>query len=78
MIDFNPDPDPNAPSNIFGWRFSLIGLALIAGLALLAAYRHYTLDVPVGFDDPTEQPDSRHYYLDKADREAAGRDTIKN
>lgn len=65
------DPDGQPASNIFGWRFSLIGLALIVALAALAAYRHYTLEVPVGFDDPLEQPESKNYYRDKADREAA-------
>lgn len=66
-----------ASSNIFGWRISLIGLLLILGLAALAAYRHYTLDVPVGFDDPLEEPESKNYYREKADREAATADSLR-
>ena len=77
MFKQQQDPDEAPASNIFGWRVSLIGLALILGLAALAAYRHYTLDVPIGFDDPLEQPESKNYYRDKADREAAAADTLR-
>lgn len=38
--------------NIWGWKFSLIGGAIILFLVLVAMYRHYTLDVPIGFDEP--------------------------
>lgn len=34
--------------NIWGWKFSLIGLALIVLLGGLAAYRHVSLGVPFG------------------------------
>ena len=78
-MKFNAQPEDNAPAsgNIFGWRISLIGLVLIVVLGALAAYRHYTLDVPVGFDDPLEQPQQRDYYHDKADREAAKQDSLR-
>lgn len=38
--------------NIWGWRISMIGAALIVLLASFAAYRHYTLGVPFGLEDP--------------------------
>ncbi|WP_116109026.1 hypothetical protein [Lewinella sp. IMCC34191] len=66
----------SSSGNIFGWRISLIGLVIILFLAALAAYRHYTMDVPVGFDDPLEQPESRGYYQEKAERERAAADTL--
>ena len=72
-----PDPDNPPSSNIFGWRISLIGLVVILLLAGIAAWRTYALDVPVGFEDPLEQPESKNYYRDKADREAAERDSLQ-
>ena len=50
-----PDEEPEYVGNIFGWRLSLLGLVLIVGLAALAAYRHHSLDVPSGFDDPLKE-----------------------
>lgn len=38
--------------NIWGWRISLIGAAVIVLLSAFAAYRHYTLGVPFGLEDP--------------------------
>lgn len=38
--------------NIWGWKFSFIGLGVILFMFGLIVYRHYTLDVPVGFEDP--------------------------
>jgi len=38
--------------NIWGWKFSLFGAALILLLGAAIAYRHYTLDVPLGIEDP--------------------------
>lgn len=73
----NYDPDNPPSSNIFGWKVSLIGLALILILSAVAAYRTYVLDVPVGFEDPLEQPESKNYYRDKADREAARLDSLR-
>ncbi len=72
-----PDSGPPPPSNVFGWRISFIGLAVILFLGTLAAYRHYTLQVPVGFDDPTTMPNQRDYYHEKADREAAAADSLR-
>ncbi|CAH1000173.1 hypothetical protein LEM8419_01320 [Neolewinella maritima] len=79
-VKFNSptEQEPPASGNIFGWRISLIGLAVILFLAGLAAYRTYSLDVPVGFDDPLAQPAERDYYHEKADREAAREDSIRN
>lgn len=42
--------------NIWGWKFSLFGAALILFLLAVIVYRHYALDVPIGFEDPLEQP----------------------
>ena len=41
--------------NIWGWRLSLISAVMIVGLLSIVAYRHYALDVPLGFEDPMEQ-----------------------
>jgi predicted MFS family arabinose efflux permease len=41
--------------NIWGWRFSLLGLVLIVLLLGLMIYRHHTLGVPFGFPEE-EQP----------------------
>ncbi len=38
--------------NIWGWRFSMIGLALILLMLALMIYRHYTLDIPFGGEEP--------------------------
>ena len=43
--------------NIWGWRISLIGAAVIVLLSAFAAYRHYTLDVPFGLEAPDEIKD---------------------
>lgn len=62
------DPyDGDYVGNIFGWKLSLIGLALIVLLTLLAAYRHYTMDVPVGFEDPMLDQKARYAPAGKAD-----------
>jgi hypothetical protein len=72
----SPFPPPSEEGNIFGWRISLIGLVVITILVAVAAYRHYALDAPVGFDDPLETPGSRGYYQEKAAQEAAA-DTLR-
>ena len=41
--------------NIWGWKFSLFGAGLILFLLVVIAYRHYTLDVPLGIEDPLKQ-----------------------
>ncbi len=78
-VKLNQSPDPNnpPPRNIFGWRISFIGLGAMLLLVALAAYRHYSLEVPVGFDDPSTQPEQRDYYHEKADREAAEADSLR-
>jgi predicted MFS family arabinose efflux permease len=51
--DERKDPfDGEYIGNIWGWRLSLISAVMIVGLASFAAYRHYVLDVPLGFEDP--------------------------
>ncbi len=50
------DPfDGEYMGNIWGWRFSLIGLVLIVFLTGVIVYRHYVLDIPAGFEDPMEE-----------------------
>ena len=41
--------------NIWGWKFSLFGAGLMLVLLAVIVYRHYTLGVSIGFDDPLEQ-----------------------
>jgi hypothetical protein len=46
------DPfDGDYIGNIWGWKFSLFGLGLIVFLLGMMAYRHYTMDVPLGFEE---------------------------
>jgi predicted MFS family arabinose efflux permease len=40
--------------NIWGWRVSIIGAAVIVLLSAFAAYRHYSLDVPFGLEAPDQ------------------------
>lgn len=44
--------------NIWGWRFSLLGLLLLVLMAGLMAYRHYSLGIPFGGEPavPVEAP----------------------
>ncbi len=49
---FKQPADPNG--NIFGWRISLIGAIVILLFLALAYYRHSSLNVPSGFEDPLE------------------------
>ncbi len=44
--------------NIWGWKFSLFGAALILLLFAVIVYRHYSLNVPIGLEDPLEQKSS--------------------
>lgn len=48
--------------NVFGWKISLIGLGVILFFVALAAYRHYSLDVPVGFEDPLGTEEEKAKY----------------
>ncbi|MCB0571165.1 MAG: hypothetical protein KDC66_15435 [Phaeodactylibacter sp.] len=41
--------------NIWPWKFSILGLALIILLGVVIAYRHYSMKVPIGFEDPLKQ-----------------------
>ena len=77
-LNHSNDSDPPATGNIFGWRVSLFGLAFILVLAALATYRHYTLDVPVGFEDPLEAEPDRDYYQTKAERERETLDSLRH
>ena len=49
---FKQPADPTG--NIFGWRISLLGALVIGLFVALAYFRHRTLDVPSGFEDPLE------------------------
>ncbi|MDX1666358.1 MAG: hypothetical protein R3350_03980 [Saprospiraceae bacterium] len=52
----NRDPfDGEYIGNIWGWRISLIGLALIVVLGGIMIYRHQTLDVPFGTETQKEE-----------------------
>ncbi|MCB9080759.1 MAG: hypothetical protein H6555_03500 [Lewinellaceae bacterium] len=44
--------------NVFGWKFSLVGLGLIVFFTVLIIYRHVKYGVPPGLEDTTltEQP----------------------
>ena len=41
--------------NIWGWKFSLIGLAVMGFLIALAAYRHIAMDVPFQYDEQAQE-----------------------
>jgi len=52
MKEEKRDPlDGEYIGNIWGWRLSLIGLVVLAFFLGLIAYRHYALDVPLGFEE---------------------------
>ena len=42
--------------NIWGWKFSFFGLAIILFLLAVISYRHYTLDVPLGLEEEVVDP----------------------
>lgn len=68
-MDDKKDPfDGEYVGNIFGWRLSLYGALVIVVFLALAAYRHYTMDVPIGFDDPLESQKDRFAPAGRADR----------
>ena len=70
MADQRDPYDGDYIGNIFGWKISLVGLVLIVALTALAAYRHVTLDVPLGFKDPLEMEREKERFAPagKADR----------
>ncbi len=51
MSEENKEPQEEYIGNMFSWKFSLFGLALILVLVAIMAYRHYALDVPFGFNE---------------------------
>lgn len=56
MSEEQKDPfDGEYIGNIFGWKFSLLGLALILVLGSLMLYRHCAMDVPFGLDTEAEE-----------------------
>lgn len=73
-----PMEDPKDPydgeyiGNIFGWKISFIGLGVILFFTAVIAYRHYTLDAPLGFEDPLESEEEKARYAPPG---AADRDT---
>ena len=47
------DPfDGEYVGNVWGWKFSLIGLIFIVLFAGIIIYRHYNMGVPPGWEDP--------------------------
>jgi hypothetical protein len=59
MIKFfrTPEQDEPYPGNIWGWKFSLVGLVLILVLSMGLFYRHFVLGIPLNeelkYDDPS-------------------------
>lgn len=69
---FQDPQDEEYLGNIWGWKISFMGLALILFFGGLIIYRHYTLDVPFGLEDPdtkVEQVDSTQLEGEKVGRE---------
>jgi len=78
MSDERDPFDGDYVGNIFGWKLSLIGLGLILALTALAGYRHYTMEVPLGFEDPLEGQEDRFAPAGAADRaREAARDSLR-
>lgn len=66
--DERRDPfDGDYIGNIWGWRFSLIGLALIVLMGGIMIYRHYALGVPFGEPPPGESTEAPVDTLDRTD-----------
>lgn len=63
--------------NIWGWKFSLIGLAVIGGLVALAVYRHITMDVPFGYDPKEEKEIMAHPFQQKAHSDTLKKDSLE-
>jgi len=80
-MDNNEQRDPydgDYVGNIFGWKLSLMGLGLILFLGAVIGYRHYTMEVPLGFDDPLESQKDRFAPPGAADRaKARAKDSLK-
>lgn len=68
------DPfDGDYVGNIFGWKLSFLGLAVILAFGALIIGRHYYLDVPFGIEDQLEKESEKEKY---APAGRADRDTI--
>lgn len=56
MAEDKKDPfDGEYIGNIWGWKFSLIGLGLILLLLAIMLYRHWKMDVPFGLQQGSEE-----------------------
>lgn len=56
MAEDKKDPfDGEYVGNIWGWKFSLIGLVLMLLLLSVMLYRHWTLGVPFGAEQQPEE-----------------------
>ncbi len=54
--DEKKDPfDGEYIGNIWGWKFSMLGLALIVLMSALMIYRHISLGVPFGEASPNQE-----------------------
>lgn len=60
MIKFFKTPEEEIPyqGNVWGWKFSLLGLALILLFCVGIAYRYYVLGVPLNEDLKYDKPDT--------------------
>ncbi len=50
----NDEENPEYIGNMFGWRISIIGAIVILLLGGLIIYRHITMGVPFGMEDPAK------------------------
>ena len=50
----NDKEEPEYIGNMFGWRISIIGAIVILLLGGLIIYRHVTMGVPFGMEDPAK------------------------
>lgn len=56
MAEDKKDPfDGEYVGNIWGWKFSLIGLVLMLLLLSVMLYRHWKLGVPFGAEQQAEE-----------------------
>lgn len=60
--------------NIFGWKLSLVGAVVILLFTVLIVYRHHSLDVPYGIEDPLKQESEKAKF---APESKAERDTVR-
>ncbi|MGB3547068.1 MAG: hypothetical protein WBA17_08835 [Saprospiraceae bacterium] len=50
------DPfDGDYIGNIFGWRISIIGAVVMLLIGGLMAYRHLSMNIPLGWQDPDQE-----------------------